>query len=112
MITMVTRIPTYRETRNNMPDRYVRPPQPVEAYQLTASSSAAESIAAWCGGEVLKETKPGDPTDVSIRVKIPGLDGPLIAVAREWVVRDDKTGRFSVWSNEQFSSEYQKVGIR
>lgn len=95
-----------------MPDRYVHPPQPVEAYQLTESSRVAESIAVWCGGEVLKEPKPGDPTDVSIRVKIPGLDGPLIAVAREWVVRDDKTGRFSVWSNERFSSEYQKVGIR
>lgn len=57
--------------------KYRKKPVEIEAMQLTREN--APEVAAWCGGRVIEESKPGDPTDRYIAVEIPTLEGVMRA---------------------------------
>lgn len=63
----------------SIPTRYRKKPVVIEAMQLTREN--AHDVARWCGGRVIEEAKPGDPTDVYIAVDIPTLEGVMRAEA-------------------------------
>ncbi len=54
---------------------YRKRPVEVEARQLTREN--VEEVAAWCGGRVVRDAKPGDPSDVYVALKIPTLGGVM-----------------------------------
>lgn len=55
--------------------KYRKKPVEIEALQLTRENVA--EVARWCGGRVVEEAKPGDPTDVYIALDIPTLEGTM-----------------------------------
>lgn len=59
------------------PETYRKKPVEIEAMQLTRDN--ADKVAAWCGGRVIRDAKPGDPSDVYIALDIPTLEGVMRA---------------------------------
>lgn len=57
--------------------RYRKKPVMIEAIQLTRTN--ADAVAAWCGGRVIRHSKPSDPTDVYVALEIPTLEGTMRA---------------------------------
>ena len=60
-----------------MAERYRKKPVEIEAMQLTRENVA--EVAAWCGGRVVEDPKPSDPTDVYVALDIPTLEGVMRA---------------------------------
>ena len=56
---------------------YRKKPVEIQAWQLTREN--VYEVAKWCGGRVVQEAKPGDPTDVYIGLDIPTLEGVMRA---------------------------------
>lgn len=61
----------------NTPSMYRKRPVEIEAMHLTREN--IEEVARWCGGRVVREEKPGDPTDVYVALDIPTLEGRMRA---------------------------------
>ena len=55
------------------PSKFRRKPVEIEAMHLTRENVG--EVARWCGGRVVRQEKPGDPTDVYIGLDIPTLEG-------------------------------------
>ena len=55
----------------NTPIKYRKKPVVIEAMRVTPTN--VHEVAAWCGGRVIREAKPSDPTD------IPTLEGVMRA---------------------------------
>lgn len=55
--------------------KYRKKPVEIEAMQLTREN--VDEVAAWCGGRVIRDAKPGDPTDVYVALDIPTLEGTM-----------------------------------
>lgn len=72
------------------PQTFRKKPVEIEAVQLTRDN--ADAVAAWCGGRVVREAKPSDPTDVYIALKIPTLEGTMTA----------ETFHPSTWDGRQY----------
>lgn len=96
------------------PEAYRQKPMPVEALQLREHTAA--EMARWCGGEVVRDSKPSDPTDVSLQVIVPTLEQrvhPLTVLVNEYLVRETNTGKFRKMSAADFEAQYEKVhGVR
>ena len=60
-----------------MMKNYRKKPVEIQAWQLTPEN--VHEVARWCGGRVVQEAKPGDPTDVYIGLDIPTLEGVMRA---------------------------------
>lgn len=58
---------------NSAPQRYAEKPVEVEAMRLTPGN--ADAAAQWCGGNVIRITKPSDPTDEYVALDYPTLNG-------------------------------------
>lgn len=76
----------------------------VDAVTLTAGN--AEEVTRWCGGKIDEEVKPGDPTDVRIRVLVPNIDGNKWANLGDFIVLGSD-GRFRVVKSKEFLAEYE-----
>ena len=55
--------------------RYRKKPVEIEAMHLTREN--VDQVAAWCGGRVIRDAKPGDPTDEYVALDIPTLEGTM-----------------------------------
>ena len=56
----------------NTPIKYRKKPVVIEAMRVTPTN--VHEVAAWCGGRVISEAKPSDPTDVYVGLDIPTLE--------------------------------------
>ncbi len=68
-----------------MMKNYRKKPVEIQAWQLTRDN--VYEVAKWCGGRVVQQAKPGDPTDVYIGLDIPTLEGVMRAetfATEEW----------------------------
>jgi hypothetical protein len=88
------------------PVKYQRKPEPVDAIQLTTTN--AEEVAAWCGGQVNENTKASDPTDVSVTVVFPTLTGPVNLEVGMFLIKNEK-GAFSRALENGFNQVYEAV---
>ncbi|WP_119697014.1 hypothetical protein [Microbacterium halotolerans] len=90
------------------PQRFRKKPVEIEAMQLTRENVADVAawcggrvikqvkpgdptdvyVAAWCGGRVIEQVKPGDPTDVYVGLDIPTLEGTMRAETFHWSTWD------------------------
>lgn len=94
-----------------MPEQWERKPHRIWVAKLTADN--ALRVATWCGGQLVRDVKASDPTDVAFWVHVPTLDGIAHALAgRDWVVKDDETGQFRVVVSDAVQEDYRKVGVR
>ena len=59
----------------NTPKQYRKKPVTIEAVALTPKN--VREVAAWCGGRVVEEVKPSDPSDVYLALDIPTLEGVM-----------------------------------
>ena len=55
------------------PKQYRKKPVTIEAVALTRKN--VREVATWCGGRVIEEGKPSDPSDVYLGLDIPTLEG-------------------------------------
>lgn len=91
--------------------QYSTKPSRVEAALLTDAN--IEQVAIWCGGRISREEKPGDPTDVAVRLHVPSLERhPPVACLGDYLVRDIDTGEFVVRSAVEFEADHFLVGVR
>lgn len=74
-----------------MSAKYRKKPVEIEAMQVTREN--VEGVAAWCGGRVVTEVKPGDPTDVYVALDIPTLEGIMRA----------ETFHSSAWDGKRYA---------
>jgi len=68
----------------------------------------AEKIAAWCGGRVIREAKPSDPSDVFVAVQVPTLEGVMTGPVGWRVLRGVK-GEFYPCDGPVFDATYVEV---
>lgn len=91
-----------------MPEQWERNPERVWIAKLTADN--AERVAAWCGGKVERTSKASDPDDVAVWVHVPTIGGIVRAFAgKDWVIKDDATGRFRVVKADAVREGYHRV---
>jgi len=83
--------------------KYTTRPDEVEAVQVTSEN--IDQIARWCGGEVVREGKASDPTDVYQAVTVPRVNGPIDARLGYYVIKNSR-GRFEVSSPEIFEKKF------
>jgi hypothetical protein len=80
----------------------------VEAKRCTPET--AEEVANWCGGILVRDTKPSDHTDVRIYVKVPHIPSPLTAEATMdggwYVLKNERSGKFEVMHPEKFERNF------
>jgi len=86
---------------------YRKLPGLVEAKQVpdtsgTATSAELTEVALWSGGAAQVYIKA--PQVAATLLRIPTLDGTLLAFAGDWIVKDGE--RFSVESEEQFAQSF------
>lgn len=87
--------------------KYRKKPVVIEAVRVTPANVAA--VAAWCGGRVVREAKPSDPTDVYVGLDIPTLEGVMRAQTYhggDWVVRGI-AGEFYPCKSDIFDATYE-----
>lgn len=71
----------------------------VEARRVDYNSM--KDIAAWCGGEVYRETDNSYPL-----IKLPTLHGVMDAEVGDWVIRSISNGQFSQMDDATFRNYY------
>ena len=86
--------------------KYRKKPVVIEAYRLLPES--ADWLATWCGGRVNRDTKPSDPTDESITLSIPTLEGVMTAQEGDFVIKGVK-GEFYPIKESIFRETYEPV---
>lgn len=88
---------------------YRRKPDPFQAVKVTPEN--VEAVAKWCGGEYSEDAKPGDPSDVAIKLKVPNVDGAKTVGNNGYVIKH-ANGRFYTCDSNSFLNEYEEVGVR
>ncbi|MCT1607999.1 hypothetical protein M3B43_11875 [Nesterenkonia massiliensis] len=94
------------------PKQYRKKPVVIEA--MRATPETAEAVARWCGGRVVSEAKPSDPTDVYIGIDIPTLEGVMRAETHsggDYVIKG-VAGEFYPCKAGIFEETYEQVGLR
>ena len=92
--------------------KYRKKPVVIEA--MRATPETVETVAAWCGGRVVYDPKPSDPSDVYIALDIPTLEGVMRAETHtggDYVIRGVK-GEFYPCKPDIFEATYERVGMR
>ena len=69
------------------PKQFRKKPVTIEAVALTRKN--VREVAAWCGGRVVEDSKPSDPSDVYLGLDIPTLEGVMRGETM------DSSGRYS-----------------
>jgi len=91
---------------------YRRKVSSIEAMLVTPDT--VQDAAKWCGGRVVSEAKPSDPTDVYTALDVPTLNGAMRVQTYhggEYLVRSDD-GSFRVEGKEDFESNWQGTVTR
>jgi hypothetical protein len=90
------------------PTPFTRKPLPVMAMRVTPET--VEDAAKWCGGEVVRDEKPSEPSDVRISLLVPSLPSPFSVEATlnggDYLVRGED-GRFACWAPAAFEAEWE-----
>lgn len=89
--------------------KYRKKPVEVEAMHLTREN--VDTVARWCGGRVIHEAKPGDPSDVYVALDIPTLEGVMRAETHsggDYVIKGVK-GEFYPCKPDIFEQTYDRV---
>ena len=92
-----------------MPVKYRKKPVVIEAWRVTPEN--VHQVANWCGGLVVEDAKPGDPSDVYVALKIPTLEGVMTAETYhggDWVIRGVR-GEFYPCKPDIFEATYEEV---
>lgn len=89
-----------------MPDLYRKRPVVIEAYPLTEDNAAY--LAIWCGGRVVSEAKPSDPTDVYLGLDISTLEGTMRASRHDYIIKGVQ-GEFYPCKPDIFEATYERV---
>lgn len=76
----------------------------IEAMQITLDN--VDEVAQWCGGEVIREAKASDPTDVWTAVTVPMISGPVDLAVGYYVIKNSR-GRFEGMTATAFHQKYQ-----
>lgn len=87
--------------------KFRKKPVVIEARRCTPET--ADEVAKWCGGRVLREAKASDPTDVSVVLVIPTLEGPITAQTYhggDWIIRG-VSGEFYPCKPDIFDATYE-----
>jgi hypothetical protein len=84
--------------------KYRKRPVVIEAERFTGDNG--NDIARWCGGKVVHDAKPSDPTDVRVYVKIPTLEGVMTADRGDWIIRGVQ-GEFYPCKPDIFDATYE-----
>ena len=93
----------------NTPTKYRKKPVVIEAVRVTPTN--VREVAAWCGGRVISEAKPSDPTDVYVGLDIPTLEGVMRAQTYhggDYVIRGVQ-GEFYPCKPDIFEATYEAV---
>lgn len=97
------------------PKQYRKKPVTIEAVALTPEN--VREVAAWCGGRVVEEGKPSDPSDVYLGLDIPTLEGVMRGETRDvsgryphgdWIIKG-VAGEFYPCKPNVFDSTYEEV---
>jgi len=86
--------------------KYRKKPVIIEARQFTRLT--ADDIAAWCGGFVIADAKPSDPTDVYWALDIPTLEGVMRANLGDFIIRGVR-GEFYPCKPDIFVQTYEPI---
>ena len=95
--------------------QYRKRPVTIEAVALTPEN--VREVAAWCGGRVVEEGKPSDPSDVYLGLDIPTLEGVMRGETRDvsgryphgdWIIKG-VAGEFYPCKPNVFDSTYEEV---
>lgn len=90
-------------------------PVTIQAVALTPKN--VREVAAWCGGRVVEEGKPSDPSDVYLGLDIPTLEGVMRGETRDvsgryphgdWIIRGVQ-GEFYPCKPDIFDATYEAV---
>jgi len=87
--------------------KYRKKPVVIEALGPLDESNAAD-IAAWCGGRMVTNVKPSDPTDVYVALEIPTLEGVMRAEPHDYVIKGIQ-GEFYPCKPSIFAATYDEV---
>lgn len=82
--------------------------RPVVIQALRFSRDRPEDVALWCGGRVIGQPKPSDPSDVYVALEIPTLEGVMRAEHGDWIIRGVK-GEFYPCKPDIFDATYEPV---
>lgn len=98
---------------------YRKKPVVIEAWQVTRENVG--HIAQLCGGRVIREAKPSDPSDVYVALDIPTLEGVMRAetfhpstwdgsryTGGDWIIRGVQ-GEFYPCKPDIFEATYEAV---
>ena len=97
------------------PMRYRKKPVIIEAVALTPKN--VREVAAWCGGRVVEEVKPSDPSDVYLALDIPTLEGVMRGETMDpsgryphgdWIIKGAR-GEFYPIEDSIFRETYEAV---
>ena len=97
------------------PTRYRKKPVTIEAVALTPEN--VHAVANWCGGRVIEQGKPSDPSDVYLGLDIPTLEGTMRGETRDtsgryphgdWIIKGVK-GEFYPCKPDIFAATYEAV---
>lgn len=76
----------------------------LEARRLT--KDLAEDIAQWCGGMLVTEIDPQNPSETFVGINVPTQLGIQRASQGEWIVKL-KNGSFTSFSDQDFRDTYE-----
>lgn len=82
---------------------YTTRPDQIEAVQLSREN--IEELAVWCGGDIIREPKSSDPSDVYLALTVPRVNGPLDAQIGDFVIKNAR-GRFEIKRADIFVAMY------
>lgn len=87
--------------------KYRKKPVVIEAMRLTVKT--VDEVAAWCGGRVIRDEKPSDPTDVYVALQIPTLEGVMVGETHsggDYIIRGVQ-GEFYPCKPDIFEATYE-----
>lgn len=89
--------------------KFRKRPVVIEAVQFTIPGGL--EAAYWCGGELRRQEKPSDHTDVAYWIDIPTLEGIMRADEGDWIIKGVK-GEFYPCKPDIFEATYEAVTDR
>lgn len=92
-----------------MIQKYRKRPVEIEAVRVTPDN--VDEVARWCGGRVVRESKPSDPSDVYVALQIPTLEGVMTAQTYhggDYLIRG-VAGEFYPCKPDIFDATYEPV---
>jgi hypothetical protein len=82
--------------------------KPVEIQAIPLTAENAEYVARWCNGVVVKYESVDDPTDVTVTLDIPTLEGVMRGEVGDFIIKGLK-GEFYPCKSDIFVESYDYV---